>query len=174
MDDKIEELEKIILQLKKENLYLQNQLSKKNRDVSDDIKELQKEMQNLNKISINIFKNNSNENDSNEDDTFFFIDILLCFYDEIIEYVNLGREYDEKNDKKNVEYMFYKIVECYKEHKDIMTYYICKKRIDYINEIIDFCQESKKMSSINKIEYFYNKIYYNIFIEFLGNYSFSV
>ena len=173
MDDKIEELEKIILQLKKENLYLQNQLSKKNRDVSDDIKELQKEMQNLNKISINIFKNNSNENDSNEDDTFFFIDILLCFYDEIIEYVNLGREYDEKNDKKNVEYMFYKIVECYKEHKDIMTYYICKKRIDYINEIIEFCQESK-MSSINKIEYFYNKIYYNIFIEFLGNYSFSV
>jgi len=173
MDDKIEELEKIILQLKKENLYLQNQLSKKNRDVSDDIKELQKEMQNLNKISINIFKNNSNENDSNEDDTFFFIDILLCFYDEIIEYVNLGREYDEKNDKKNVEYMFYKIVECYKEHKDIMTYYICKKRIDYIDEIIDFCQESK-MSSINKIEYFYNKIYYNIFIEFLGNYSFSV
>ena len=172
MDDKIEELEKIILQLKKENLYLQNQLSKKNRDVSDDIKELQKEMQNLNKISINIFKNNSNENDSNEDDTFFFIDILLCFYDEIIEYVNLGREYDEKNDKKNVEYMFYKIVECYKEHKDIMTYYICKKRIDYIDEIIDFCQESK-MSSINKIEYFYNKIYYNIFIEFLGNHSFS-
>jgi len=172
MDDKIEELEKIILQLKKENLYLQNQLSKKNRDVSDDIKDLQKEMQNLNKISINIFKNNSNENDSNEDDTFFFIDILLCFYDEIIEYVNLGREYDEKNDKKNVEYMFYKIVECYKEHKDIMTYYICKKRIDYINEIIEFCQESK-MSSINKIEYFYNKIYYNIFIEFLGNHSFS-
>ena len=100
MEDKIKELENQILKLKQENLFLQHKINLKNEDIIDDLKSIKKEIKEIKEININddddykggfIYKNQDN---ISEDDT-FFIDLLLAFYDEIIEYVNLGREYDE-------------------------------------------------------------------------------
>lgn len=172
MEDKIKELEKIIIKLKQENLYLQKQLNLNDEDIIVDLKNLKKE---LKKIKINddtkggyIFKNQDN---IDKNDT-FFIDLLIEFYEEIIELVNLGREYNEKGDNKNLEYILYKILDTYQDNQYNFRFYICDKRLDYMDKIVSICQNSD-MSDIDKIEYFYNKIYYEIFIEFFGNYSFS-
>ena len=170
MEEEILVLQKKIQILKEENLYLQRQLSIKNSDVIDQLKLIKKE---INESSYDekggyIFK--THDNIGNEDT--FFIDLLLSFYEEVIEYVNLGREYKEYNDSKNIEYILYKIIESYHENREIMKFYISERRIEYIDRVVEVCRQAE-MTDIEKIEYFYNKIYYEIFVEFMGNYSFS-
>lgn len=167
MENKIEELNEIIRKLKEENIYLQKKL-KSNEPVELDEDDYDSPLEDREGKGNFIFKN---QNNCEEDDT-FFIDILLMLYDEIISYVELARNYDEKNDVESIEYMLFKIFDCYKNRKKLLRYYICKKRIDHIDEVMEKTVKST-ISAIDKVEYFYNKIYYEIFIEFFGNYSFS-
>lgn len=170
MEEEILVLQKKIQILKEENLYLQRQLSMKDSNVIDQLKSIKKEIKesSYDEKGGYVFKTQDN---IGVEDT-FFIDLLLSFYEEVIEYVNLGREYEEDNDNKNIEYILYKIIESYQENREIMKFYISERRIEYIDRVVEVCRHSD-MTNIEKIEYFYNKIYYEIFVEFMGNYSFS-
>lgn len=167
MENKIEELNEIIRKLKEENIYLQKKL-KSNEPVELDEEDYDSPLEDRDGKGNFIFKN---QNNCEENDT-FFIDILLMFYEELINFVEIARESDIKDDNENVEYMLYKMFECYKNRRKILRYYICKRRISFIDEVMEKTVKST-ISTIDKVEYFYNKIYYEIFIEFFGNYSFS-
>jgi len=150
----MDELKKQIIKLKEENLHLQN-LVYGNNNILGDIKKIEDDMK-----SINNKKSNQ----------IFFIDKLLLFYDEVVEYVNLAQE---ETNIEDIEYFLYKIEDTYKENREFLVESISKKKIDEMDKSIEFC-EVCDLRNRDKIDFLYDSFYNILFIEFLGDYTYSV
>lgn len=151
------ELEKIIVDLKKENLYFQS------RKTEDKIKIYNDENFNDDNAS-HIFKNHENI----KQDDMFFTDVLFQFYDQTIELLDKSRE-GTHNDRN----IFSEMINLFNEYHDFFSYYISDIRLNFIDKSIEDITNSD-LSFQEKVEEYYNKIYYEIFIEFLPlNHSFT-
>ena len=151
------ELQRIILELKKENLYFQSKKSPEKIKIYNDGNVSDEN-------SSHIFKNQENI----KKDDMFFTDVLYQFYDETVELLDKSRE-GKQNDRTT----FSEMTNLFKEYKEYLSYYISDVRINFIDNIIEEIYNND-YSFKDKIEEYYNKIYYEIFVEFLElNHSFT-
>ena len=150
----MDELKKQIIKLKEENLHLQNILYGNN-NILGDIRKIEDDMKNIN---------------INKTTKIYFIDKLLLFYDEVVEYVNLA---NEETNIEDIDYFLYKITDSYKENRDFLLESISKKKIDEMDKSIEFV-EVCDLRNRDKIDFLYDSFYNILFIEFLGDYTYSV
>ena len=150
----MEELKLQIMKLKEENLHLQKMVSGNN-DILGDIKKIEEDMKAVRRI---------------RSEKLHFIDRLLIFYDEVIDYVNMS---DKEVDYNNIEYFLFKMIESYENFRSFLQESVSTKKIDEMDSAIDYCKISD-IDDKTKIDFFYNSFYDILFVEFLGEFTYSV
>ena len=140
------ELKQMVIELKKENLLLQKD--------KPNIKFFENEEE---KESSYVFKT---QNNIKEDDL-YFLDVLFQFYDETIILLDEARE--GFGNGRNI---FDEMINIYKSFNNYFSYFISDYRLKYIDEQIEKIKTNNS-DYHDKIEEYYNKIYYEIIIEFL-------
>lgn len=193
---KIKELEEITISLKQENLCLQKSGKiNKHLEKIEEEPELENSFKKVfQKVYNDVYDNKDYENDSEEyennydpyeqyDEPYndpesdsehdlnnyigkqYFVDLLWYFYEEIYVLLKLAR-----NSKKNGEDVYdilEDIIQVYMRNYELLSRFICSERLENMEIVIDMCKNNIDMDDIDKIEYFYNKIYHEIFSEFL-------
>ena len=141
-------LEEKLIELKKENLVLQCKNPEKIKIYTENVPENE---------GSHLFKNQEN---IKEDDT-FFSDVLYQFYDLTVEQLDTARQ--GSNDYRKI---YQEITNLYHEYRDYFSYYISDVRLSFIDKQIEEIY-SNDSTFEEKIEEYYNKIYYEIIVEFL-------